>query len=149
MIAELHPYSPRAHRAYVLSTWERGSGKSRDLLAGMLPELSCVVAAVPGEPDDLMGWAAVERGGAVVWCHVRRVFWRMTAVEPGGLRVLAPNDSCGGLATAMLAELGVNLHAPTACRYWSPMAARIAQAGMARPGGVRIYHDPRKERAVA
>lgn len=126
----------------MLSTFGHGAHLPRETCRELVSDARCMVASVPGHPDELMGYAIVEPGGAVVWCHTRRVLWRAKDRETG--LVLPATATAGGLCTALLAALGVDLHESTPCRYWSPMAAAIA-----RRGRCRIYYEPRIERTAA
>lgn len=126
---EIVPYESEKHGAFVRASWCRGARQPWPVLADLLrrPDTTCAVAHLPGDPDSLLGWAAVHQG-AIVWAYTRSL--------DGELRRK-------GLATALLARLVVlplgapAFGEPIRCLNWSPHAAAIARAGH-----WKIYYDP-------
>lgn len=128
---EAEPYNPARHVAFVKSSWCLGANECWDVLAARLrrPETRCLVAHVPGQPDALLGWAAVDTAAnAVLWAYSRELYGKVRR---------------RGLATSLLLECGVDVSRPTPCLYWSPAAAAIAARGY------RIFHQPNRAREAA
>lgn len=120
---EAVPYDRTAHEGFVKASWCKGAREPWETLAAYLrrPSTRCLVAHHPQAADDLLGWAAVSRG-AVVWAYSRSLYGKIRG---------------RGLASSLLAMMGIDLSQPTPLLYWSPSAAAIASKG-----AYRIYYRP-------
>ena len=121
---EAVPYDRTLHEGFVRSSWCKGAREPWETLAAYLrrPSTRCLVAHHPASSDDLLGWAAVDTYGSVIFAYTRNLY--------GKLR-------CRGLATSLLERLDVDLSQPTPLLFWTPSAAAIA-----RKGDYRIYFNP-------
>jgi len=138
------PYDRARHEGFVRSSWTNGAHEPWESITKLVPapgsngatmvykhvglaellrrpETQCLVAHLPGDPDSLLGWAAVT-DGAVVWAYTRSLFGKVRR---------------RGLATSLLYRMGIDVAEPTPCLYWSPAAAAIAARGY------RIYYAPK------
>jgi hypothetical protein len=118
-------YVREQHEAFVKRSWCRGARAAWESLASRLrrPEVSCLVAHVPGYRTEFKGWAAVDNGaGAVIWAYTKS---------------FPSTERRQGLMTSLLFDLGVDPSQPTACLYWSPWAALLATRGY------RFVYSPR------
>jgi hypothetical protein len=119
-------YHGDTHGGFVKSSWCSGARQPWEALASRLrrPDVRCLVAHLPGDPDSLLGWAAVDEvTGSVLWVYVRELYGRVRH---------------RGLMTSLLLEMGVDVSRPTPCAYWSPAAAAIASKG-----AYRIFYAPK------
>lgn len=112
------PYDPAKHQPFVQGSWTRGSRRAVAELHGS----RIVVAHAAEDPDALLGWAAADPAGALVWAYVKDLYGK-----EGG-----PTARRRGIAGALVRALGIDTSKPTPCRYWSPAAAAIALAGRHR-----------------
>lgn len=100
-------YDPNAHGAWVRATWIATARlpwvRLKDLLRR--PEAVAIVALVPPEGPEELGWA-VRFGDDLVWCYVRT--WEDTPVRGKGL------------ASAMCRALGFDTEQPLLCRLPLP-----------------------------
>lgn len=112
---ESTPYDRAKHEGFVKASWVLGARHRWETLCRFLrhPETLSRVAHLPGKPDDLIGWAVVNRG-RVVWAYTRRLFGKLRR---------------RGLMTSLLFEMGIDPSKPTPCLFWSPDAAVIAVRG--------------------
>jgi len=110
---EIAPYEPDLHRGFVRISWCKGARQPWENLERVLDSgrVNCVVAHT-GNPDSLLGWAAVHvPTGAVVWVYVRSLHGKARRQ---------------GLGTALLRALEVDTGTATPCLNWSPVASLIA-----------------------
>jgi hypothetical protein len=136
---EAVPYDRDKHEGFVRASWTRGARLPWDELVAHLrrPETRCLVAHVPGDPEALLGWAAVvshpDTGGressasqgAVIWAYTRDLYGRIRR---------------RGLMTSLLLDMGVDVSEPTPCLYWSPAASDIAARGY------RVFFAPKRRK---
>lgn len=126
---EVLPYRRAEHEQFVMDTFlgsveecwpwsDMGREKLRFNFGARLrrAHIRAAVAHVPGDPKELMGWAAVSHmDNEVVYAYTKASY-----------RTSKDGRYAPRVATSLISGLGVDLSKPTVVRYWTLCARAIA-----------------------